>query len=105
MGECKRAVLKMRGASSARVSPAQCLRGLGSLGDRRRRFFVRHRFVRWRPGRRFLSLQPREQDLAALFRLLSRDGFVSFSDARAFHDPSVIGTRKTPLDQGRLSNG
>jgi hypothetical protein len=33
-----------------------------------------------------LSLQPRQQDLAATIRLFSRDGLVSFSDARAFHD-------------------
>lgn len=33
-----------------------------------------------------MSLQPREQDLAATIRLFSRDGLVLFSDARAFHD-------------------
>lgn len=42
-----------------------------------------------------MSLQPREQDLAATIRLFSRDGLVLFSDARAFHDTEC--NRRRPL--------
>jgi hypothetical protein len=42
-----------------------------------------------------LSLQPREQGLAATIRLFSRDGLVLFSDAWAFHDTEC--NRRRPL--------
>jgi hypothetical protein len=50
-----------------------------------------------------LSLQPLEQDLAAMFRLFSRHGLIFFSDARTFHDNEC--NPEANDDHRRLSSG